>query len=390
MRAKSALLFSASVFALSGCATMAGLPVVGGMFDKAAEMGDKAMNKPAVFTEFEKPEFCSSISKADVQAALKQGVYSDNRLANMQQAYVGGLASDADKARRQVGAYPDDKEYLDKVFIEKYGAKICSDRDNYMTENIGNPGDLETQWRKATDVMVKFQESLQEKAKAAPGAHAEALAQAVKLLDKYAAEGKTRDGGNRDHLRDNRSEVNQALDAARYQQEILAAAKGKDAPELAELTKAYADTEASLKGKVEQLVAKLDAQNKEQRAAEEMKRIAETEAPKMIYEGKDSKQLIGKVKTYWGKKYPKDKILKVWLTTDSWERKTGSRWNNNSSEWYDESWLEAAVAVKDEDNKAVANVYYFTLAKDHRDKDKLKLSDAEKGSPSRILVQNVR
>jgi len=401
MRSHTIPILCASVFAFSGCATVSGLPVVGGLFDSAAAMGDKALNKPAVFSEFEKPAFCSDIGQADIEAAFKKGVYSDRTLADMQQVYVGGMAEDPKKARAQVQRFPKDREYLEKVFIEKYGAKVCSDRDNYLTENIAKPGELEQQWRKSSEVMVKFKESLASAAAEAPAAHAAALKKAEGTLSEYAEADQLRDKNNRHHLSDNRSEVNAALDTARRQQEIALAASGAESSDVVAMQAAYQSTTENLESALAQLSERLVSEKAAQREAEaaeraaanaeaEMKRLAETEAPKMIYEGKDRKKLLTKVKKHWKKKYPKDKLLKVWITTESWDRKTGTRWNKQSSEYYDESWLQAAVAVKDKEDKRLANVYVFTLAKDHRDKNKLKMQGVDKdGARDRLLVRNV-
>jgi len=119
-------------------------------------------------------------------------------------------------------------------------------------------------------------------------------------------------------------------------------------------------------------------------------REAREKMPQNNYQGSDLKQLISKIKTAWKRKYPKDRILAVKITSEDWKR--DANWKANSTSIYknDTSILGGKVIVKT-DNK-LATIFPAYVNRDNSN-GKINIGVATKQNKyviKQMLLSNVQ
>ncbi len=161
---------------------------------------------------------------------------------------------------------------------------------------------------------------------------------------------------------------------------VLAKSKGMNDPVVTEnLTKYNAATK-----KVKEIIINVEREE-----------LAKELAPVEKYKGADKEKHRAEIiKTYnestsWSN-CRSGKIIKVYFLEEQWNKKTGIDWDNGGKN-YDNSFLNVALVVADNDNPEKANVLYSYVVKDNINGGKLDYSYCSCGANKQysMLVKNI-
>lgn len=280
--------------------------------------------------------------------------------------FYGTLSYDRAEALKQVQQYP---KYRDSV--AQIGQKYNEYWEVYRAK-MNDKEAMEKLYLEDKKGVDKFQQTINY---ADPAADADKqLEAALAKAEELKARGSVKDTWNNDEYK---LKVAPALEDARFFHAAYVAQKGND------------EAAKALDQKIADYTAKCEKIKNDIRAAE----LAAVKCPVDAYKGADKEAMKKKVRDYWTKMYPQDKILGVYIIDQNWDRQKGSNWNSNYNRYenYDNSWLMVQVVVKD--SEELASIYEASIQKNHMKNNEIDLSYFNKQLGIRkgeMLVKNVK